>query len=90
MADVLHMLGKRCAPGTDLLDIDRWAGPSMHRAAARSCYADHVPSDVGRGPPTLLVERQSVQEARRGEQVGGEQAGHADLHRLTCSRGSPG
>lgn len=50
VADILHTLKQRCAPGTNLLDIDRWAEQMIREAGARSCYVDYVPSGFGRGP----------------------------------------
>jgi methionyl aminopeptidase len=50
VADILQTLKQRCVPGTNLLDIDRWAEQMIHGAGARSCYVDYVPSGFGRGP----------------------------------------
>ncbi|MFB0834095.1 type I methionyl aminopeptidase [Arthrobacter halodurans] len=49
VADILHTLKARAAVGTNLLDIDRWAGTMIADAGARSCYVDYAPS-FGRGP----------------------------------------
>ena len=50
VADILRTLQQRCEPGTNLLDIDRWAEQMIREAGARSCYVDYVPSGFGRGP----------------------------------------
>jgi methionyl aminopeptidase len=50
VADILQTLKQRCEPGTNLLDIDRWAEQMIREAGARSCYVDYVPSGFGRGP----------------------------------------
>jgi methionyl aminopeptidase len=49
VADILRTLKARATVGTNLLDIDRWAGTMMVDAGARSCYVDYAPS-FGRGP----------------------------------------
>ncbi|MBV2366682.1 type I methionyl aminopeptidase [Streptomonospora nanhaiensis] len=46
---ILHTLKDRCAVGTNLLDIDRWARDMIVEAGAESCYVDYAPS-FGRGP----------------------------------------
>jgi methionyl aminopeptidase len=50
VADILQALRQRSTPGTNLLDIDRWAEEMIREAGARSCYVDYVPSGFGRGP----------------------------------------
>jgi len=45
----LAELRRRTEPGTNLLDIDRWAAELIARCGAVSCYADYAPS-FGRGP----------------------------------------
>src|SRR3954465_10827139 len=49
VADILQTLKSRSAVGTNLLDIDRWAGTMIVEAGAQSCYVDYAPS-FGRGP----------------------------------------
>src|SRR3954452_1950943 len=49
VAAILQTLKSRCAVGTNLLDIDRWAGTMIVEAGAESCYVDYAPS-FGRGP----------------------------------------
>ncbi|MEU2180734.1 type I methionyl aminopeptidase [Streptomyces thermolilacinus] len=49
VADILDTLRSRCAAGTNLLDIDRWAKALIVEAGALSCYVDYAPS-FGRGP----------------------------------------
>jgi len=49
VAGILRTLRSRCAVGTNLLDIDRWAHDMIDEAGARSCYVDYEPS-FGRGP----------------------------------------
>ncbi len=49
IADILHSLKRRSVPGTNLLDIDRWAGAMIVKAGALSCYVDYEAS-FGRGP----------------------------------------
>jgi methionyl aminopeptidase len=49
VAEILHTLKSRCAVGTNLLDIDRWARAMITEAGAQSCYVDYEPS-FGRGP----------------------------------------
>jgi methionyl aminopeptidase len=49
VADILQALRSRSTVGTNLLDIDRWAGAMIAGAEAQSCYVDYAPS-FGRGP----------------------------------------
>src|SRR5215216_5039898 len=49
VADILQALKRRAAVGTNLLDINRWAGEMIIGAGASSCYIDYEPS-FGRGP----------------------------------------
>jgi methionyl aminopeptidase len=49
VADILQTLRSRCAVGTNLLEIDRWAQAMITEAGAESCYVDYEPS-FGRGP----------------------------------------
>ena len=49
VADILQTLKGRCAPGTNLLEIDRWTKTMIEEAGAQSCYVDYAPS-FGRGP----------------------------------------
>src|SRR5699024_5810757 len=42
-------LRERAVPGTNLLDLDRWAREMIVAAGAVSCYVDYAPS-FGRGP----------------------------------------
>jgi len=49
VADILHTLKDRSVPGTNLLDIDRWAKSMIIEAGAQSSYVDYEPS-FGRGP----------------------------------------
>ncbi|UCM90361.1 type I methionyl aminopeptidase [Streptomyces marincola] len=49
VADILATLRGRVAPGTNLLDIDRWTKEMITEAGALSCYVDYAPS-FGRGP----------------------------------------
>ncbi|MEU5964256.1 type I methionyl aminopeptidase [Micromonospora parva] len=49
VAGILQTLKSRCAVGTNLLDIDRWAQAMITEAGAQSCYVDYEPS-FGRGP----------------------------------------
>src|ERR1700712_4245256 len=49
VAGILQTLKTRCAVGTTLLDIDRWAQEMIVEAGALSCYVDYEPS-FGRGP----------------------------------------
>lgn len=49
VADILQALKARSAPGTNLLDIDRWAQTMIADAGAQSCYVDYAPP-FGRGP----------------------------------------
>jgi len=44
----LAELRRRTEPGTNLLDIDRWAAELIARRGAVSCYVDYAPS-FGRG-----------------------------------------
>ncbi|GAA1975510.1 type I methionyl aminopeptidase [Terrabacter lapilli] len=49
VAEILSTLRARCAVGTNLLEIDRWAKDMIVEAGAQSCYVDYAPS-FGRGP----------------------------------------
>ncbi|MHA7281227.1 type I methionyl aminopeptidase [Arthrobacter sp. MDT2-2] len=49
VADILQTLKNRITVGTNLLDIDAWAGTLIVEAGAQSCYVDYEPS-FGRGP----------------------------------------
>ncbi|MCS5498393.1 type I methionyl aminopeptidase [Cnuibacter physcomitrellae] len=49
VGDILQTLRERSSPGTNLLDIDRWARDLILEAGAESCYVDYAPS-FGRGP----------------------------------------
>jgi methionyl aminopeptidase len=49
VADVLRQLQDRVGAGTNLLEIDQWAGQMIADAGAVSCYVDYAPS-FGRGP----------------------------------------
>ncbi|MFD1859015.1 type I methionyl aminopeptidase [Aeromicrobium camelliae] len=49
VAEILHTLRDRSTPGTNLLEIDRWAAGMIADAGAQSCYVDYAPS-FGRGP----------------------------------------
>lgn len=49
VAAILQALKSRCAVGTNLLDVDRWARAMITEAGAQSCYVDYAPS-FGRGP----------------------------------------
>ena len=49
VGEILQTLRERAAPGTNLLEIDRWARSMIERAGADSCYVDYAPS-FGRGP----------------------------------------
>ena len=49
VADILQALKRRATVGTNLLDINRWAGEMIIGAGASSCYIDYEPS-FGRGP----------------------------------------
>ncbi|MCP3784910.1 type I methionyl aminopeptidase [Micromonospora sp. A3M-1-15] len=49
VAHILRTLRSRCAVGTNLRDIDRWAQAMITEAGAQSCYVDYEPS-FGRGP----------------------------------------
>ncbi len=49
VADILQTLRERAVPGTNLLDLDRWARELIVAAGAVSCYVDYAPS-FGRGP----------------------------------------
>ncbi|MDI6103722.1 type I methionyl aminopeptidase [Actinoplanes sp. NEAU-A12] len=49
VADILQTVKSRCAVGTDLREIDRWAQAMIVDAGAKSCYVDYEPS-FGRGP----------------------------------------
>ncbi|WP_110239139.1 type I methionyl aminopeptidase [Nocardioides gilvus] len=49
VANILYTLKSRCVPGTNLLEIDRWAKEMILEAGAESCYVDYAPS-FGSGP----------------------------------------
>jgi len=49
VGDILQALRTRAVPGTNLLDIHRWAQEMVLAAGAVSCYVDYEPS-FGRGP----------------------------------------
>ena len=49
VADILAELQARAEPGTNLLDLDRWAREMIEAAGALSCYVDYAPP-FGRGP----------------------------------------
>ena len=49
IASVLQGIKKRVTVGTNLLEIDSWAGEMIKAAGARSCYIDYAPS-FGSGP----------------------------------------
>lgn len=49
IATVLQSLQERVRVGTNLLEIDQWAGEMIAAAGAQSCYLDYAPS-FGRGP----------------------------------------
>lgn len=49
VATILQTIKARCAVGTNLLEIDRWAQAMILTAGAESCYVDYEPS-FGRGP----------------------------------------
>ena len=49
IAAVLQRLQERATVGTNLLEINQWAGEMIADAGARSCYVDYAPS-FGRGP----------------------------------------
>ncbi|MGG5257901.1 type I methionyl aminopeptidase [Phycicoccus avicenniae] len=49
VADILRTLQGRVAPGTNLLEVDRWAREMIEAAGAVSSYVDYAPS-FGRGP----------------------------------------
>lgn len=49
IATVLQSLQERVRVGTNLLEIDQWAGEMIAGAGAKSCYVDYAPS-FGRGP----------------------------------------
>lgn len=49
IATVLQTLQERAGVGTNLLEIDEWAGQMIAEAGARSCYIDYDPP-FGRGP----------------------------------------
>lgn len=46
---ILRTLRTRSVVGTNLLEIDQWAGEMIADAGAQSCYIDYAPS-FGRGP----------------------------------------
>lgn len=49
IATVLQSLRERVEVGTNLLEINQWAGEMIAEAGAHSCYVDYAPS-FGRGP----------------------------------------
>ena len=49
VGDILEAARARCVVGTNLLEIDRWAGEMIAEAGAVSCYVDYAPS-FGNGP----------------------------------------
>lgn len=49
VADILQTLRQRIAPGTNLLDVDRWAARMIADGGASSCYVHYAPS-FGGGP----------------------------------------
>ncbi len=49
IATVLQSLQERARIGTNLLQINQWAGEMISDAGAHSCYVDYAPS-FGRGP----------------------------------------
>lgn len=49
VGQILSTLRERCGPGTNLLEVDRWAEAMIAEAGAQSCYVDYAPS-FGRGP----------------------------------------
>lgn len=49
IATVLQSLQERVSVGTNLLEVNRWAGEMIAAASAHSCYVDYAPS-FGRGP----------------------------------------
>ncbi|PYI69736.1 type I methionyl aminopeptidase [Arthrobacter livingstonensis] len=49
IATVLQSLQERARVGTNLLEIDEWAGEMIGEAGAHSCYIDYDPP-FGRGP----------------------------------------
>ena len=49
VADILRTGRSRAVVGTNLLEIDEWAGAMISDAGAQSCYLDYAPS-FGRGP----------------------------------------
>lgn len=49
VSKVLSTLQERVAVGTNLLEIDAWAGEMIAEAGAVSCYVDYAPA-FGRGP----------------------------------------
>jgi methionyl aminopeptidase len=49
VAGILQALKRRSTPGTNLLDIDRWAKAMIVESGALSCYVDYEPP-FGRGP----------------------------------------
>ena len=49
VGETLAELKRRTEPGTNLLDINRWATELIARRGAVSCYVDYAPS-FGRGP----------------------------------------
>jgi methionyl aminopeptidase len=49
VGSTLEELRRRTEPGTNLLDINRWAAELIAKRGAISCYVDYAPS-FGRGP----------------------------------------
>ncbi len=49
VGSTLAELQRRVEPGTNLLEIDRWAAELIAKRGAVSCYVDYAPS-FGRGP----------------------------------------
>ncbi|MCI2265547.1 type I methionyl aminopeptidase [Sediminivirga luteola] len=49
VAHILQTLRRRVAPGTNLLQIDRWTAEMIAEGGGRSCYVDYAPA-FGRGP----------------------------------------
>ena len=49
VGSTLAELKRRAEPGTNLLEIDRWAAELIAKRGAVSCYVDYAPS-FGRGP----------------------------------------
>lgn len=49
VGSTLAQLQRRTEPGTNLLEIDRWAAELIAKRGAVSCYVDYAPA-FGRGP----------------------------------------